>query len=135
MIQATKMAAINKRFSDGLVRLIFGVSVCMPFPLMTRSGCGPRVSGRRLRLRCWRTSSGDVAELCGFIDELNGDGRGGLRALATVFNDHGINDLRVVCRREADEPGIGQPLGFVMLLAILFDIIENPVALIIINRD
>src|SRR5581483_2788271 len=101
MMQATKMAAINKRFSDGLVRFTFGVGVCMPFPLMTRSRCGAR-SGRlrlslwlRLRLECRRASASDVAELRGLIDQLHGDGRGGLCALPTVFDDNGVDDLRV----------------------------------------
>src|SRR4051794_8558707 len=114
MIDATRMTAISKRCNVGLVRLSFGVGVCvgvcMPFPLTTCL-CWSPTSGSRRRGRCARI---EVAELRGFVYELHGYRGGGLCALAAVFNDDGVDDLRIIGRRKADEPGIGQALGFVM---------------------
>src|SRR5581483_2615899 len=102
MMHATKMAAISIKCKEGLVRFSFGVVVCMPIPLVIGSLCRPCGGWRRRG-----GASGDVSKLRRFIDQLDGDGRSGFSALAAVFDNHGVDDLRVIRRREADEPRIG----------------------------
>src|SRR5947209_17880257 len=132
MMHATKTAAISNRCSAGLVRFRFGGGVCMPFPLMVRWRCSPaRGLWRRL---CRRCAPINIAELCRLANELHGQRRGGLSALAAVFDDHRVDDLRIIGGCEADEPGIGQPFGFVMLVTVLFDVVKHTVALIIVDR-